>query len=345
MKEHKPSILIVYTGGTIGMIRDHETNSLQPFDFSGIENKVPEIKKFGYLIDSISLKPLIDSSNINISSWVKIANIIQENYNDYDGFVVLHGTDTMSYSASALSFMVENLEKPIIFTGSQLPIGTLRTDGKENLITAIEIAAAKLNGSAIVPEVCIYFENKLFRGNRTTKHSTRNFSAFISDNYPPLALAGIEIDYNLSVIHYPTSTGKFKTHNKLNENVIILKLFPGLSKEALSSILSIPNLKGVILETYGSGNAPTIKWFLTLLKQAIDNEIIILNITQCDSGGINMGKYETSRELLKMGVVNGADLTTEAASTKLMFILEQGLSYHEIRDQLQHSLRGEMSET
>ncbi len=345
MKEHKPSILIVYTGGTIGMIRDHETNSLQPFDFSGIENKVPEIKKFGYLIDSISLKPLIDSSNINIGSWVKIANIIQENYYDYDGFVVLHGTDTMSYSASALSFMLENLEKPIIFTGSQLPIGTLRTDGKENLITAIEIAAAKLNGSAIVPEVCIYFENKLFRGNRTTKHSTKNFSAFISDNYPALAIAGIDIDYNLSVIHYPTSTGKFRINNKLNDNVIILKLFPGLSKQALASILSIPNLKGVVLETYGSGNAPTTKWFLTLLKQAIDNEIIILNITQCDSGGINMGKYETSRELLKMGVVNGADLTTEAASTKLMFLLEQDLSYYEIRDQLQHSLRGEMSES
>ena len=345
MKENKPSILIIYTGGTIGMIRDHETNSLQPFDFSGIENKVPEIKKFGYKIDSISLKPLIDSSNININSWVKIATIIKENYVDYDGFVVLHGTDTMSYSASAISFMIENLEKPIIFTGSQLPIGTLRTDGNENLITSIEIAAAKLNGAAVVPEVCIYFENKLFRGNRTTKHSTKNFSAFISDNYPPLATAGIEIEYNLSAIHYPTAKGKFKIYNKLNENVIILKLFPGLSKNALSAILSISNLKGIVLETYGSGNAPTIKWFLALLQKAIDNKIIVLNITQCDSGGINMGKYETSRELLKMGVVNGSDLTTEAASTKLMFLIEQDLSYNEIRDQLQHSIRGEMSES
>jgi L-asparaginase len=340
----KTSILIIYTGGTIGMVKDHLTGLLRPFDFSGIENQVPEIRKFDIDLHTISLDTLIDSSNINPTSWIQIAKIIKMNYLLFDGFVILHGTDTMAYTASALSFMFENLEKPVILTGSQLPIGTLRTDGKENFITAIEIAASKLNNTPVVPEVCIYFENKLFRGNRSTKHSAKHFNAFISENYPPLAHAGIDIDYNYSAIHYPTLQGKFKLHTSLCDDVIILKLFPGLSEYAMSSILSTPNLKGIVLETYGSGNAPTEKWFLSQIKKAIKKEIVILNITQCNAGGINMKLYETGRELLSMGVVSGTDMTAEAAITKLMFLLGQKLTYNEIRDQLQYSLRGEMSE-
>lgn len=325
------------------MIQDHQTNSLKPFDFSEIENKVPEIRKFGYVIESVSLKPLVDSSNIDIKSWISIAQIIEKKYNIYDGFVVLHGTDTMAYSASALSFMLHKLDKPVIFTGSQLPIGTLRTDGKDNLITSIEIAAAKRNNLAIVPEVCIYFENKLFRGNRTTKQSSKHFNAFISDNYPPLAVAGIEIDYNFSSIYYPTEKGKFYINTNFNDKVLILKLFPGITEDYLSRILLLPKLKGIVLETYGSGNAPTSKWFLQILRNAIENEIIILNVTQCDTGGIAMGKYETSLELLKIGVTNGGNMTTEAALTKLMCLLNKQLTYCELRDELQHSIRGEMS--
>jgi len=343
MYSNKGAILIIYTGGTIGMIKDHKTNTLKPFDFSEIEKKVPEIKGFGYNIASVSLYPLVDSSNINIKSWIKIAKIIELNYSKYDGFVVLHGTDTMAYSASALSFMLENLEKPVIFTGSQLPIGTLRTDGKENLITAIEIAAAKLNGTSIVPEVCIYFENKLYRGNRTTKQSSKHFNAFISDNYPPLALAGINIDYNFSAIFYPSKKNKLKVNTVFNDNVLIIKLFPGFPENYFSKILQLPKLKGIILETFGSGNAPTIKWFIKILKKAIDNEIIVLNITQCDTGGTDMGKYETSRELLNIGVTNGADMTTEAALTKLMYLIGKKLPYSELKNELQHSIRGEMS--
>ena len=340
----KTSILIIYTGGTIGMVKDHITGTLCPFDFSEINKQVPEIRKFDFKLHTISLETLIDSSNINPESWIKIGEIIKKQYSKFDGFVILHGTDTMAYTASALSFMFENLEKPVILTGSQLPIGTLRTDGKENFITAIEIAAAQYNNSPVVPEVCIYFENKLFRGNRATKHSAKNFNAFISENYPPLAHAGIEIDYNLSAIHYPTVHDKFKLHSHLCTNVIILKLFPGISENAIDSILSTKGLKGVVLETYGSGNAPTEKWFLSQIKKAIKNEIIILNITQCSAGGIDMKLYETGRELLSMGVISGTDMTTEAAITKLMFLLGQKLSYTEIRDQLQFSLRGEMSE-
>ncbi len=339
----KPSILVIYTGGTIGMVKDHETELLRPFDFSGIETQVPEIKKFDLNLHTISLNKLIDSSNINPEFWAKIAKIIKLNYEKFDGFVILHGTDTMAYTASALSFMFENLEKPIILTGSQLPIGTLRTDGKENFITAIEIAAAKINSSPAVPEVCIYFENKLFRGNRSTKYSAKHFNAFISDNYPPLAHAGIGIDYNLSAIYYPTTKRKLKLHTNLSKDVIILKLFPGLTEQAISHVLNIPDLKGIVLETYGSGNAPTSKTFLSVIRKAIKKNIIVMNITQCSAGGINMDLYETGRKLLAMGVISGTDMTTEAAITKMMFLLGQSLPYNEIREELQRSLRGEMS--
>jgi L-asparaginase len=343
MKSDNPSILIIYTGGTIGMIKDSANGSLKPFDFKKIMKKIPEIKSLGYRLESCSFDPPIDSSDIDTGTWSHIAEIIEKNYREYDGFVVLHGTDTMAYSASALSFMLENLAKPVIFTGAQLPIGELRTDGKENLITSIVIAAAKEYGQPVVPEVCIYFESKLSRGNRTTKVNVEQFNAFQSANYPYLAKAGVHLVYNREFVMYPGKFRELVVHKKLYNHIAILKLFPGITPQYLDAILGFDGLRGLILETYGAGNAPTEAWFLQRIKKAVENEVVILNVTQCSQGSVEMGRYETSRHLLNTGLISGYDITTEAATTKLMVLLAQDLTIEEVKMYLNKSLRGEIT--
>jgi L-asparaginase len=342
-KRDETAILIIYTGGTIGMVRDPISKGLHPFDFSHIQDQVPELKSFGYQIDTITFSPLIDSSDVTPDFWVKLTNLIEENYTRYDGFIVLHGTDTMAYTASALSFMLENLQKPVILTGSQLPIGTLRTDGKENLITAIEIAASQKDGQPMVPEVALYFENRLYRGNRTTKTSSEHFNAFSSPNYPELADIGINIKYNYGAIRYPTSVRPLKTHKQLETNIAILKIYPGMSEHMVKAVVHNDKARAIILETYGSGNATTETWFTQSLKDAIKHGKVVLNITQCLAGEVDMTKYETGQKLLEAGVLNGYDLTTEAGLTKLMFLLGMGIQNEEIRSCLNKSLRGEIS--
>lgn len=326
------------------MVQHPQNRTLVPFKFEKVQEVVPELKEFGFIIKTITFNPALDSSNMNPSTWIKIARTIERNYNKYDGFVVLHGTDTMSYTASALSYMFENLDKPIIFTGSQLPVGMIRTDGKENLITAVEIAAAKKEGVSIVPEVCIYFDFKLYRGNRTLKRDAELFSAFRSVNYPELAIAGIDIKYSPEFIFHPENKGILKVNTNFDDNVVILKIFPGINQKVLNSVLNTPGLKGVVLETFGSGNVPTARWFINCIKRAIKQGVIVLNVTQCEGGKVIMGQYQTSLDLLNAGVVSGKDMTTEAAITKLMFLLGQGLKPAEIKMHLNKSLRGEISE-
>lgn len=342
--ENKPSILIIYTGGTIGMVQKAENGTLIPVKFDQIQDEVPDLSRLGYNLQVVTFNPPIDSSNMTPAIWVKIANTIARVYSKYDGFVILHGTDTMAYTASALSFMFENLDKPIVLTGAQLPIGILRTDGKENLITSIQIAAAKKDGVAIVPEVCVYFNSKLFRGNRTSKRHADDFSAFSSVNYPPLAMAGVEIKFANDNIYHPSHKGILKVRAQFDPNVVILKLFPGIGKNVFENILNIPDLHGVVLESFGSGNIPTARWMISLIKNAIKKKIIFVNITQCQGGSVKMGQYETSSDLLEAGVVSGKDMTTEAAVTKLMFLLGQGLDHEEIKLHLNKSLIGEISE-
>jgi L-asparaginase len=328
------------------MIENSETGALESFNFDHLLRHVPELKRFNYRISSYQFDPPIDSSDMEPSHWARLVKIINYNYDYYDGFVILHGTDTMAYTASALSFMLENLSKPVILTGSQLPIGTLRTDGKENLITSIEIAAAKHpDGSAIVPEVCIFFENHLMRGNRTTKINAENFNAFRSHNYPSLAQVGIHIKYEPNLIRRAMPHLVLKPHYLLDTHVVIFTLFPGIQESTVNALLHAPGLKAVVMKTFGSGNAPQKEWFIRQVKEATDRGIIIVNITQCAAGSVEMCRYETGIHLIEAGVISGYDSTSESAITKLMFLLGHGLSNKEIREKMNTSLAGEITKT
>ncbi len=341
---HIPNILIIYTGGTIGMIENPETGALENFDFEQFRHYVPELKRFNYHIDALAFDPPIDSSDMEPRYWVKMTRIIADHYERYDGFVLLHGTDTMAYTASALSFLLENVGKPVVITGSQLPIGQLRTDGKENLLTSIEIAAARdAYGRPVVPEVCIFFESRLMRGNRTTKTNAEGFSAFRSFNLPSLAHAGIHIKYETHLIRRPAPGARFTPHFLLDTNVMILTLFPGIRREVVDTCLSVPGLKAVILKTYGAGNAPQKPWLVESIRQLVDRGVLVVNITQCYKGTVEMHRYETGLQLLQAGVVNGYDSTVECMLTKLMFLLGHGYKGEELIRMTNTSICGEIT--
>ncbi|WP_417785946.1 asparaginase [Tenacibaculum sp.] len=341
---NQPKILIVYTGGTIGMVKDYNTGALKAFDFSQISSKIPELQQLNCEINTISFDKPIDSSNMSVDYYIQIAEIISDNYDKFDGFVVLTGSDTMSYTSSAISFMFENLQKPVIFTGSQLPIGDLRTDAKENLITSIQVASAYENGKPVIQEVGLYFEYKLYRANRTTKINAEQFEAFASMNYPPLAESGVHLNFNYPLLLKPEGDKKdLVVRKNLDNHVAILKLFPGITESVVRSFMNIPDLKGIILETYGSGNAPTEKWFVDLLEESVNKGIYIVNVTQCKGGSVILGHYETSSELKRIGIVDGKDITTETAIAKMMYLLGEKLSKEEFTHYFQTPLRGEMA--
>jgi L-asparaginase len=334
-------ILIIYTGGTIGMVNDAKTGTLIPFDFEQIQENVPELARLDYQLAVHSFDPILDSSNMDPKVWAELATLIQSKYDQFDGFVVLHGSDTMSFTASALSFMLQNLAKPVVLTGSQLPIGEIRTDAKENLITALEIAATKKDGKAMVPEVCVYFDYQLFRGNRSIKYNSEKFEAFSSPNYPILAEAGVNLtfypNYMLAVPSEP-----FTIHTRFNPNIGVLKMFPGITAESVRSVTE-SSVEAIVLEAFGSGNTTTAPWFIDCMKKAIAAGKIIIDISQCKGGSVQLGLYETSRNLQQMGIISGYDMTFEATIAKLMYLLGQNLPIAEVKHLLEISIAGELS--
>lgn len=337
----KASILIIYTGGTFGMAYD-EDGSLAPFDFNLVVEKIPELRTLDVTFTVVTFTQPIDSSNIHTHHWRAIGNIIFESYVKFDGFVVLHGTDTMAYTASALSFMLNGLNKPVIFTGAQIPIGIARSDARDNFLTAVEIASSKRDGIPIVPEVCIYFNHRLLRGNRSRKIRSSQFGAFESENYPPLAISGVFIEYESSYI-LPYSETALNFQDTFNSEVTVLRLFPNIQEAVLKSIFSTNGLKGVVLETYGSGNSPNYPWFISCLKEANDRGIVLFNVSQCNGGKVIQGRYETSKMLEEVGVLSGSDITTEAAITKMMFLLGQKEDMKSIKEKLVIPISGEMT--
>ena len=344
MALQRPKILIIYTGGTIGMIENPVTHALQPFDFSHLIENVPKVQLLDYDIHNIQFNPPIDSSNMSPQHWSDMAHAIEDNYDAYDGFVVLHGTDTMAFTASALSFMLENLSKPVIITGSQLPIGEVRTDGEENLITALQVAAATdASGNAMVQEVAILFENYLWRGNRSTKMSADNFNAFRSNNYLELAKIGLGIFFHEEALYRLPSKRPLKVRYEMDSNVMFVNLYPGITPEILSHQLHTPGIKGIVLKTYGAGNSPSEPWFTRLISDANERGIVILNVTQCVNGGVKQSLYETGNCLSQAGVVSGHDITSEAAITKLMYLFGLGLPPETVKKYLQSAICGEVT--